>query len=399
MQNIVVDQPYRFVPPFHSRAGVNLLCRFLPGYLRKSHGIARVDLHGAERLRRSVEAGHGILLTPNHCRPSDPMVLHRLGQAVGAPPYTMGSWHLFKQSALQTFQLRLAGVFSVYREGMDREALTCAIGILVAARRPLILFPEGVISRTNDQINNLMDGTVFIARNAAKQRAAKNPPGKVVIHPVAIRYFFEGDIGKTLSPVLERIEKRLSWKPQTRLTLLERIVKIGEALLTLKEIEYAGAPQAGDLKQRLTGLIDRLLVPLEQEWLKGRRDDNVVIRVKNLRAAILPDMVGGEINEEERARRGEQLAELYLAQQLFFYPPGYFNPEPTPEKLLETVERFEEDLTDQVTVHAPIRAAIAVGEAIEVSPVRERGAEGDPVMAKIRQELEAGLAELKGKRT
>jgi 1-acyl-sn-glycerol-3-phosphate acyltransferase len=398
MQNIVVDQPYRFVPPFHSEFGTNLLCRFLPAYLRRAHGVCQVDLRGVERLRRSLDAGHGILLTPNHCRPSDPMILHHLGQAVGRPPYTMGSWHLFKQSALQTFQLRLAGVFSVYREGMDREALKCAIQILVEARRPLILFPEGVVSRTNDQLNNLMEGTVFIARNAAKQRAAMSPPGKVVIHPVAIRYFFEGNIANTLAPVLEHIEKRLSWKPQSHLALLDRIVKVGEALLTLKEIEYFNKPQTGDLKHRLTSLIDHLLGPLEVEWLKATRDDNVVTRVKTLRAAILPDMVGGEITEQERVRRWLQLADIYLAQQLYFYPPGYFNPEPTPEKLLETVERFEEDLTDQTTVHQPLRAVIDVGEAIEVNPVRDRGAEGDPIMARIRLDLETRLAALKENR-
>ncbi len=399
MQNIVVDQPYRFVPPFHNEFGTNLLVRFMSGYLRKSHGIAQVDLRGVDRLRRSLEAGHGIMLTPNHSRPSDPMILHRLGQAVGRPPYTMGSWHLFKQSAWQTFQLRLAGVFSVYREGMDREALKCAIGILVEARRPLILFPEGVVSRTNDQLNHLMDGTVFIARNAAKQRAALNPPGKVVIHPVAIRYFFEGDLDKSLSPVLGDIEKRLSWKPQTELPLLDRIVRIGEALLTLKELEYFGKPQSGDLKQRLTALIDHLLVPLEVEWLKEKRDGDVVSRVKTLRGAILPDLVGGDITEQERSRRWRHLADLYLAQQLFFYPPGYFTPAPTPEKLLETTERFEEDLTDQVTVHSPVRAVIDVGEAIEVNPVRDRGADGDPIMAQIRRDLETRLAALKENRS
>jgi len=35
----------------------------------------------------------------------------------------MASWHLFKQSAAQTWLLRRAGAFSVYREGMDRDAL------------------------------------------------------------------------------------------------------------------------------------------------------------------------------------------------------------------------------------------------------------------------------------
>jgi hypothetical protein len=102
-------------------------------------------------------------------------------------------------------------VFSVYREGMDRDALKCAIQILVRARRPLVLFPEGVISRSNDRLNHLMDGTAFITRNAAKQRIGPSE-GKVVLHPAAIRYLFLGDVSRTLEPVLDEIERRLSWR-------------------------------------------------------------------------------------------------------------------------------------------------------------------------------------------
>ncbi len=398
MQNIVIDQPYEFVPPCRGAFWPRILKLILPAYLNRVHGVESVELLGVDRLRESVAAGHGIMLTPNHCRPPDPMVMAHLGYAVGRPIHVMASWHLFKQSAAQRWFLPKAGAFSVYREGMDREALKCAAGILADANRPLVLFPEGVISRTNDQVNNLMDGTVFIARTAAKQRAGQTPPGKVVIHPVAIRYFFEGNLESVLVPALENIERRLSWRPQSHLSLVDRIVKVGETLLALKEIEYFETPQQGDLKQRLTGLIDHLLVPLETEWLKGKREANVVTRVKNLRTAILPELVTGEIDEAERTRRWRQLSDIYLAQQLFFYPPGYFSPAPTPEKLLETVERFEEDLTDQMPVHRPIHAVVEVGEAIEVSPVRERGVENDPVMARIRNDLETMLAGLKSRR-
>lgn len=394
MQNIVIDQPYEFVPPCEGTFWPNALKGLLPAYLRRSHGVESVELLHVERLRKSIEGGHGIMLAPNHCRPSDPMVMAHLGYAVGRPIHVMASWHLFKQSALQTWLLRKAGAFSVYREGMDREALKCAARILVDARRPLVLFPEGVISRTNDHVNHLMDGTVFIARNAAKQKATEYPPGEVVIHPVAIRYFFEGDISSVLGATLEGIEKRLSWRPQSPLSLVDRIVKVGDALLTLKELEHLGRAQTGDFTQRLAGLIDHLLLPLEAEWLNGRREKDVVTRVKTLRAAILPEMVSGEIDEPERARRWRQLADIYLAQQLHFYPPDYFKPEPTPEKLLETVERFEEDLTDQAPVHRPLRAVVEVGEAIDVDPVRDRGADVDPVMVSIRQGLETMLAGL-----
>lgn len=398
MQNIIIDQPYTFVPPFHGTFWPKVLRPWLPLYLSRLHGVESVELLGLDRLRQSIAAGHGVMLTPNHCRPPDPMVMAHVGYAVGRPLQIMASWHLFKQSAFQTWLLPRAGAFSVYREGMDREALKCATQILVDARRPLLLFPEGVISRTNDHVNHLMDGTVFIARAAAKQRAATTPPGKVVIHPVAIRYFFEGDLPSVLIPALENIERRLSWLPQSHKTLVDRVVKLGEALLTLKEIEYFEEPRTGDLRQRLTGLIDHLLVPLEVEWLKGKREGNVVTRVKSLRSVIVPEMAAGELDEAERARRWRHLADIYLAQQLFFYPPGYFSPEPTPEKLLETVERFEEDLTDLMPVYRPLRAVVEVGAGIEVNPARERGVETDPVMAAVRNTIETLLEGLKARR-
>jgi 1-acyl-sn-glycerol-3-phosphate acyltransferase len=399
VQNIVIDKPYEFVPPTLGTFWPRLLGRFLlPHVLASSQGIESHDVVGLERLRASVDAGHGILLTPNHCRPCDPMVLYQLGLAVGAPVHIMASWHLFMQGRLQRWLLRRGGVFSVYREGMDRDALKCAIQILVTARRPLVLFPEGVVSRANDRLNHLMDGTVFIARTAAKQRAEQSPPGRVVVHPIAIRYFFLGDIERTLEPVLETIERRLSWAPQSRKALRDRIYKIGDALLTLKEIEYREQPQEGDISARAAGLVDHILRPLEQEWLKGKREADVVARVKALRAAMLQEMVAETVDETERRRRWRQLADVYLAQQLAFYPPDYFKPELTPEKLLETVERFEEDLTDTVRIHRPIHAAVEVGESIEVPPGRERGSHSDSIMTELQRQLETMLERLRARR-
>src|SRR6185295_1574856 len=156
-----------------------------------------------------------------------------------------------------------------------------------------------------------------------------------------------------LEPVLEEIERRLSWRPLKGAALKDRIVKVGEALLTLKELEYEEKPQEGEISSRVARLMDRLLVPLEQEWLKGKREAEIIGRVKALRAV--------RVDEAERSRRWLQLADIYLAQQLALYPPDYFKLQPTAERLLETVERFEEDLTDKVRIHRPIHAAVEVG--------------------------------------
>jgi 1-acyl-sn-glycerol-3-phosphate acyltransferase len=392
MQNVVIAKPYRFVAPHPGRGWWQLFRPILPYYLRRTAGIGRVDCRHADRLRASLAAGHGVVLAPNHCRPHDPMVLGVLAHQLAQPFYVIASWHLFRQNALQTFLLPRLGVFSIYREGTDREALKCATRVIAEAERPLVIFPEGMISRHNDRLNTFMEGTALIARSAAKQRAALTPPGRVVVHPVALRYFFDGDVRATIAPVLREIEQRLSWQAQDALTLEERIAKIGGALLALKEIEYFGAAQAGALGERLTRLIDRLLTPLEAEWLKGRREKEVIQRVKLLRIALVPEMAAGTLPEAEMQRRWRQLADIYLAQQLACYPVGYWGENPTPERLLETVERFEEDLTDVARVHAPLRAVVEVGEAIDVSAERMRGADGDPLMTAIREQLEQMLA-------
>lgn len=390
--NIVVVKPYRFVPPHHGESWPKLFRYYLPTYLRKAHGVVAVQAHGGERLRASLAAGHGIMLAPNHCRPCDPMVLGQVVGAFGRAPYILASWHLFMERRLQAFLLPRLGVFSIYREGLDRDALKCAIQVLAAARRPLIVFPEGVISRHNDRLNHLMEGTALMLRGAARQRAAAHPPGKVVVHPVAIRYFFDGDAEAEIKPVLADIEKRLAWQPQDQLPPVERIAKVGSALLVLKELEFFGVPQSGTLAERLQRLIDRMLGPLDDEWLKGRHEPDIVARVKLLRTAMLPDMITGELTEAEMQRRWRQLSVIYLAQQIAFYPPGYFTAPPTRERMLEIVEKFEEDLTDVCRVHAPLHAVVEIGEALTVEPERARGGEGDPLMNTLRERMEALLA-------
>lgn len=395
MHQLIIDKPYRFIPSRNSRLWTTLVHLWLPGHLRKSFGITRCDAVHAERLQQSLEAGHGVLLAANHCRPCDPMVIgHALHDLAPDGFNTMASRHLFHQSRTQSFLLPRLGGFSMHREGMDRDSLNHATQILAEARRPLIVFPEGFITRSNDHLANLMDGVAFMARLGAKQAAKLRPGRRVVIHPTFLRYHFEGDLEATLRPVLKDLETRLTWQPQTHLPLRQRIARLGEALLSLKEMEYLGSTRSGPIAERVAALINHLLAPLEQQWLKAARPEkDTMERIKALRTAILPDLLDEAMPEAEKAARWRQLADLYLVQQLHCYPGSYLDGEPTPERLLETVERFEEDLTDHARPHPGIRAVITVGEAIEVDPERPRGVSGDPLTARLRDRLQSLLTE------
>jgi 1-acyl-sn-glycerol-3-phosphate acyltransferase len=396
MQNIIIAKPYRFVPPYPGEFWVRIFRYYLRHYLWSRWGLRSAELRGVEHLESSLAAGHGIILAPNHCRPFDPMAMGLLGMRVNRAFHAMASWHLFMGSRFQRWLIRRLGAFSVYREGTDREALRAATDILVKGRRPLIVLPEGIVTRTNDRLSTLQEGVAFIARLAATQRARATPPGAVVIHPIALKYFFEGDLEATVAPVLEEIERRLSWRHEGDRPVLERICKVGEGLLTLKEIEYFGQAQTGRLAERLAALLERLLVPLEKEWLNGPPQASVIERVKRLRSAIVSDLATANLDERERGRRWNQLADLYLAQQLWCYPPDYLDgrPSPSPERLLETVERFEEDLTDEARIHRPLRLVMQVGPALVVQPERGRNGADDPLMPRLEASLNAMLCEL-----
>jgi hypothetical protein len=110
---------------------------------------------------------------------------------------------------------------------------------------------------------------------------------------------------------------------------------------------------------------------------------------------VLPDMIEGKVAPEERERRWRQLADMYLAQQLSCYPPDYLASAPTPERMLETVERFEEDLTDECRIYRPMTVSVQVGEAIPVSPTRDRSAAEDPAMSALDKQLHDMIAGMK----
>jgi 1-acyl-sn-glycerol-3-phosphate acyltransferase len=394
MQDIVVAKPYKFVPPLPWDLLTFPIGKWMARRVRKAYGVLPPEYRGLDRLAPSFAAGHGVMFAPNHCRPCDPEVIGVLCDHIRRPPFIMASWHLFMQGRIQRLMLRAAGVFSVYREGVDRESLRAATAFLAEGRRPLVIFPEGIVSRSNDRLGFLMEGTAFIARSAAKVRAKADPSKKVVIHPIALHYYFDGDLRTAVEPVLTDIERRLGWQPQADLKLVPRVQKVGEALLSSKEVEYFGQAQPGAIPERLPRLIERVLGRREVEYGLNKPEPTVVERVKRLRSAILPALITGDLSQADRDRRWRHLADCYFAQQLACYPIGYLEGRPTVGRILETVERYEEDLTDVARIHRPLRVVIEVGEAIEVLPGRPRGGADDSLMEQLRDRLTSLLGGL-----
>ena len=106
------------------------------------------------------------------------------------------------------------------------------------------------------------------------------------------------------------------------------------------------------------------------------------------------------LDPDERQRRWRDLAAAYYVQQISHYPRDYIlRDKNLPERVIETVERLQEDFTDKNSIHEPLHATIQVGEAIPVGTQRNRDELGDPIMADVRRQLQGMIDEMAAERT
>lgn len=395
---VLVARPYRFVPPHRGNWWPSFIQRFrlVDRYLAKHDGVVDYECRYLDRLRGSLDGGHGILLTPNHCRYADPLTLGWPARQLRTHVFAMASWHLFAKSRFDAFAIQKMGGFSIFREGTDRQSLDTAIEILTSGARPLILFPEGTTNRTNDILQPLLDGVAFIARTAAKRRAKQGKP-PVVVHPVAIKYLFQGDIGQWGDHAATRLETALGWRPLTGQPLLQRVQRLAEAMLAVHEIRYLGKPSDLPLASRRDLLIEQLLSTAEELYqLPTDAQLSTLGRVRRLRVPLAAELCppGGR-STPPADRLLHTIDAVELAQALSSFPDRYLLQSPTTDtQLLETLERMQEGMLGKPDNPAPLKAVIEIGEAIEVSPERVSRTASDPLMAKIQADLTARLDRL-----
>ncbi|MCX7422792.1 MAG: 1-acyl-sn-glycerol-3-phosphate acyltransferase [Planctomycetia bacterium] len=391
---LVSEAPYQFQKPPRSRWWWKLLAPIVLPLLRRFWArVERFDFHGGEALKESLAAGHGILLAPNHARPTDPLVCLYLAWVHGFAMYGMTSWHLFQNHGLVRNVARRMGAFSIFREGSDRESLTFAIDSLATADRPVTILPEGGLSRTNDRLRPLLDGLAFVARTAARKRSKQTPPGQVVVHPVAIKYWLLSDLNETIAPFLESTERTLALSAATGMTLFQRIERIIDTDLAKHEVRVLGTVQSGSLTDRLEKLCVVVLTRLESEWSPGAIiADDFVIRVKNLRTVLLVRLAENGVTETQREEIWQPLNELdNVHQWALLFPRDYLQADSPQERFVETIERMDEYFTGSLGQLGRWRVEVQIGAAIPVSALRDKSAEVDPLMEQLKTQLQGML--------
>jgi hypothetical protein len=297
-----------------------------------------------------------------------------VGHTLGRQLYFMAAWQVFlAHHGIDGWVMQRFGAFSVDREGCDRRAMRQATEILSRGDW-LVVFPEGEIYHTNERLTPLREGVAFMTLQAQREmdKAAKEGGAakSMWIVPTAIKYRYDDDITPLLEKSVSDMEKRFMIAPKGE-TLPQRIVHLGEILLTIKEKERLGHTQesVGDLPARLLAMINALLARMETKQFNKTSDgDSVPLRVKVMRRALLEKMFDEKADDAVRREAHDTLEDLHLVLQLYSYPGDYITTKPTVERMAETIEKFEEDTAGVSFPKGKRTAIVKLGNPIEVKP-------------------------------
>lgn len=344
--------------------------------LRESQKITAVDVQGVEHVQQALDAGAGIMVTPNHSFHYDSYALIEASHRVGRPFHFLSAWQVFAMSKWhEQLVLQWHGCFSINREGNDLTAFKTAVDILRENPHPLVIFPEGDIYHNNDRVTPFRDGAAAIAMSAA--RKASRP---IVAVPVALKCFYVADPTPELEQLMTRLEEAIHWRPRPDLPLAERIYRFAGGALALKELEYLGSAQPGTIPERVATLTDAVLTRLESRHGMKTRAGGVPERVKELRRVVIKGIEQNGSPSEQRLQLQHDMEDLFFVIQLYSYPGDYIAQQPSIERIAETLDKFEEDVlkADYPGIRGERRAVVKFGPAVEVPKERDsRNAVGE----------------------
>ncbi len=391
------ELPYRFLPPRANPLLLRVTRGFRSRILARDYRVDQIEFDGLDHLRPLLQAGDGVMIAPNHCDLADGLVMLSLGDLIGRPICAMAAYQIFTGNAgLRKWLFPRLGIFPVDREGADLAAVKAAIEILAQAEFPLLVFPEGEVYRMSDRLTSLREGVAFLAASAAK----KIKEGQTVwIVPAGIKYRFldSHDHTPTLLASMDRLEARFTWRPNQEKTLLDRIYRYAEGLLSLKELEYLNAARSGPIPERIASLRSHLLDRMEDRHASKRQEtESVPVRVKELRRSCLEALKADATTPEIAHEIRRDLNDLFVAVQLFTYPGDYVRECPTVERAAETLLKFEEDVfgKELLAPDGPRRAVVKLGEPIDVGARITSGGKLKTVVGSITRELEKRIQAL-----
>ncbi len=395
MRRLRNDLPYTFRPPNPqpwARPIGLAINRFI--HLGRKYKVGKITAEGFDRIQSLSDAGHSVLIAPNHSDHSDPHVIIEVASRHGMRPSFMAAREIFEVSKLASWALQSMNSFSVDRDGPDLSAIKTAISLIEKGGDPLVIFPEGEIYHHHRRVDPLNEGVASILLKGAA-RLPENR--KAYLVPVAMYFTHDPSVQDTFVERLSRLEDRIGWAPKPQMPIDERIYRLGTGILALKETEYLGLAGQGDVAERLEQLCENLLTVVEGRHSRDAKAATPPERVRALRYRIRRRLLDVEKlpTVEERSALLDDLDRVFTALQAHSYVGDYLSTDSSLDRRAETLLKLEEDLFGFPTYPIFRNVMVVADEPIPISEMLASGqlaAKGGAIV--LTEMLEARLSEM-----
>lgn len=427
--------PSKFFPPLPHPfvvGGVQRLSTWITRFIYKLE--LEVAPEDVERLRSLSQ--QRLILFPNHPTFREPVLLYTFSDRVRQPFYFLAAYELFSGPMSRLFQWM--GVYSIRRGLVDRASIKCTVDLLKQSGVRLVVFAEGRCSFQNDRLMPFQSGGVQLAFQAlAKLAKEEGEAPDLYALPVAIAYRYKSITSEeAVAQTLAELETALGLKPE-RDDAYQRLRAIAQTVISQIEADYAdlelpqlaeGAGPEDNWNERIARLRTRVLVDCETRLgLKVNENQPVRDRAYRIQAALreLADSHGspsegslsqGSPSQGSNARSdAEQLVQHPLAEipaerikisverllNLDAIYDGYVAENPTPERFLDTLARFQREVLgcDEPPPKGIRIARLVTGEPLNLRDWFEeyqsdRNGTVDRVTEKIRSAVQIKLDQL-----
>lgn len=387
-------EPYQFRPPCRSTWFVNIAQWAEPIYFPLVLNIGRMVFEGLDRLKESLKTDQGILLACNHTSGCDPYILGKMAQASGRWIHYLASYHLFCQSELFGELLRRMGAYSIFREGPDLASMKTTVDLLRTGDRPILIFPEGTYFKQNDRVGPLQDGISLILR-----QAMRNEVRPLVLHPLAIKYWFDRSPLPHLREVWTALERKRGIRggaKESDVRRLERLIRLGMEDM-FNDPRFGNEDEAledqifqmvGDNLDRLTGSNDFCL---QMQGGKTPTREALWAGIRKYRQNLVRELVEAAGDYPAQIPVQRKLADLLRFENVLSISIAYVLEDPSWERIWETWARWEETEWDkESSFPEPVTAMIQIGPSIRLKK-KDQAEKGGRTLDPGAPDFSAGL--------
>lgn len=312
-----------------------------------------------------------VVLLPNHPTFDDPILLFLLSAQLGQEFHFLAAHEQFRGLLGQFFQQM--GTYSIRRGMADRLSIGQTLDLLSQSSQRLVIFPEGGCSFQNDTVMPFRGGAIQMALQVISKQAKQGQPCNLYVVPISIKYRYTQNMGPVIEQSLQQLEQALDLP--SGLDPYQRLRAIAACLLSRMEQDYGlPSPMEQSWNDRMQQLRLTVLERAEQAvGVSSAPQDPLRERVYRIGAKLeaAPDLMFSDQGQVypglgDRAALSKTLFRLLNFDAIY---DGYVAENPTSERFLDTLTRFERDVfaIDQPKPKGNRRAYVAAGTPINLA--------------------------------